>query len=770
VPFALLGLHIVAALAAPALARRLGRRVFAVCGLAPLASTVWAIFQASPLLGGRALTSTFAWAPSLGLTADLRLDAFALLMVLIVSGIGTIIFAYASAYFDESMPGIGRLAGALTGFAGAMLGLVLADNIVLLFVFWELTSVTSFLLIGTKDLQAGSRAAAVQALLTTGAGGLVLLAGLVVLAQAAGTYSVSQILADPPTGAAVGWGIVLVLIGAFTKSAQAPFHAWLPSAMVAPTPVSAYLHSATMVKAGVYLVARLAPAFAVVAVWRPLAVAVGVVTMLLGAYRALRQHDLKLLLAYSTISQLGFMVVLFGIGTAEGAFAGCLLLAAHAVFKAALFMTVGTVDVQTGTRDLTELSGLRRTLPLTAAAALVAAASMAGLPPVFGFIAKEAALEGLLGSGLGLVGSLAVGGVVAGSALTVAYSARFLLGGFGAKPSRADTHIQRPATALLAGPAVLLGGVTLAAGLVPALGSDLVNAATAAMHPGWKDHPLALWHGLNPALALSLLVILAGALLFVLRGRVERLQSRAPVFLSAKEAYDQTVRGLLVVARRTTGIAQNGSLPVYLVVILLTAVILPLSTMVGRVDLPGLPALATNPLQWALSIIAIVAAVATTAVARRFAAVLLLGAVGYSVAAMFVLAGAPDLALTQMLVETLTLVIFVLVLRHLPSHFGRRAQPIDRLVRGGVAGAVGVGVFLFSLVAAGVRSAAPVSDAHLARSLPEAGGRNVVNVILVDFRALDTLGEITVLVTAALGIVSLVVAGRASRPAEEPDR
>ena len=771
-PLALLGLHAVLALAAPVLVRPLGRRVFLVCALAPLATTVWALTQAGRVIGaGTPVVTSVAWAPSLGLSVDLRLDAFALLMVLLVSGIGTLIFGYATGYFATPKTGLGGFAGALTGFAGSMLGLVLADNVLLIFVFWELTSITSFLLIGTDDTKPESRSAALQALLTTGAGGLALLAGLVLLGQAAGTYSFSEILANPPSSAVVSWALVLALLGAFTKSAQVPFHFWLPSAMAAPTPVSAYLHSATMVKGGVYLIARMAPAFALVPVWRPLVLTVGAVTMLVGAYRALREHDLKLLLAYGTVSQLGFMVVMFGIGTPEATFAAAVLILAHGLFKAALFLVVGAIDVQTGTRDIRELSGLRHSMPLAAVAAVVAVASMAGLPPLLGFLAKEAAFEGLLHGGFGPLGPLTLTAIVSGSAITVAYSARFVYGAFGHSADE-PTPLRRRAGWLLSAPPVLLAVLTVANGLVPLLADDLVNAASQALDPRWESTHLKLWHGFNAALGLSVLAVAGGTALFLARSAVERMQARVPAVPSARGGYNTTIRGVLTAARRTTGVVQNGSLPLYLWVILLTVLVLPAGALVGRTSLPlGIP-WATNGMQAALCVIAVVAAIATTAVARRFAAVLLLGAVGYSVAALFVLHGAPDLALTQMLVETLSLVIFVLVLRHLPAKFGRRAHRIDRWLRAAVAGAVGLGVFLFALVAAGVRTATPVSEEHLARSLSEAEGRNVVNVILVDFRALDTFGEITVLLTAALGIASLVFAGRISRtpdPAQQQD-
>ena len=427
----LLALHLGLAVAAPLLGRRLGRRVFYVVGLAPLATAVWAATRAAGVVDGDDVRSTTAWVPGLDLTLDLRLDALGLLMVALVAGVGTLVFLYCTQYFSASDPGVGRFAAVLTGFAGAMLGLVLADDVLLLYVFWELTSVTSFLLIGYSDEEEESRRAAVQALLVTTFGGLVMLLGLLLLSLEAGTTSLSAMLAEPPRGTTTAVALVLVLLGAFTKSAQVPFHPWLPAAMAAPTPVSAYLHAAAMVKAGVYLVARFAPAFAAVAVWRPLVITVGLATMLVGGWRALRQTDLKRLLAFGTVSQLGFLFVLVGAGTREAALAGAAVLLAHGLFKACLFLSVGVIDHETGTRDVRVLSGLSRTMPVLFVSATIAAASMAAVPPLFGFIAKEAAYEAFLhGDGWDL---LTLAGLFAGSVLTGAYSARFVWGAFAAK-------------------------------------------------------------------------------------------------------------------------------------------------------------------------------------------------------------------------------------------------------------------------------------------------------------------------------------------------
>lgn len=767
----LFGLHAALAAAAPLAVRRLGTRTFLLCGVAPLATVVWALGKAGQVLDGRPVTETVSWLPSLGLEATLRLDAFALVMVALVSGIGVLIFAYADAYFSMR-PELGRFAATLLAFSGSMLGLVLADNLLLLFVFWELTSITSYLLIGFEDAKAEARGAALQAFLITGAGGLALLGGCILLGQAAGTYRLSAILASPPSGGVVPAALVLLLVGAFTKSAQAPFHSWLPGAMAAPTPVSAYLHSATMVKAGVYLIARLAPAFAAgVSFWRPLVLAVGGATMLVGGYRALRQHDLKLVLAYGTISQLGFMVVLLGAGFEEATFAGVALLVAHGAFKACLFMVVGIVDHSAHTRDLRRLTGLGRRLPATFAVGVLAAASMAGVPLLLGFISKEAAFESLLRAELGAWRHVVLGVVVVGSVLTFAYSARFVWGAFAAKGVVDLSHdpVSRatspPAIAFLA-PAAVLAVFTIVTGVVPGPLSPLVGEAARALNPGLEPEELKVWHGVNSALLLSLATFAAGSVLFAARRRVEALQRRAPSVPTADGGYRATVRGVTALADRLTAVVQNGSLPVYLGVILLTVLVVPGTLLFTGATLPADIDLVDTWVQLGVALVVAVCALCAALAHRRFAAVLFLGGVGFGVGVLFIIQGAPDLALTQFLVETLVLVIFVLVLRHLPESFEAQQWRLGQGPR--VVVAVGVGVFVaaFALIAAGVRTESPVSDAHLALSLPEGHGRNVVNVTLVDFRGFDTMGEIVVLTVAALGIAGLVRAARRDREAE----
>jgi multicomponent Na+:H+ antiporter subunit A len=754
--------HAAAGLGILAAGRRAQRGALAIAALPAAATLVWLAAEASGVLGGDAVTQAVAWVPELDVNVDLRLDGFAALFVLLIAGIGVLIFAYSARYFPPIGDGLGRLIGLLVLFAGSMLGLVLADNLIVLFGFWELTSFMSFLLIGNDHTSGRARAAALQALLVTSTGGLAMLAGFVLIGQAAGTYRMSAVLADPPGGTAVTVGLVLVLVGAFTKSAQYPFHSWLPGAMAAPTPVSAYLHSATMVKAGVYLVGRFAPAFGGVAVWRPLVVTVGLVTMVAGGLRALRQYDLKLLLAFGTVSQLGFMVVLLGIGTAPALVAGCALVLAHGLFKAALFMVVGIVDHQAGTRDLRRLRPFGRRWRPVAIVTAVSAASMAGVPLTFGFIAKEedfAALAAGPFSWSGLVLAL----VVAGSTLTAAYSLRFAWGalGLGGDRDRAGerAEVPPPAPSFLA-PAALLAGLTLVLGVAPALVDRWAGGAARALDPAVEPVHLALWHGFNLPLALSAVALAGGAALFAARRRLVPVLAAGGRLPSGADGYRAILRKVNAGADRLTAAVQNGSLPTYAGVILSTAALLTTGALVAGGGWPGWPALAGSAGHVAVCAALLVTAVAAAAVHRRFSAALLIGATGYAMAGLFVVQGGADLALTQVAIETLSTVLFVLVLRRLPDRFESRTPIGRQAVRVAVAVAVGVTVFALALTASGNRDAEPISGEMVERAVPDAGGRNVVNVILVDFRGFDTLGEITVLSAAAIGIVALARAGR----------
>lgn len=760
-PLAPLLMLAVAAAATPVLVRAIGARAFHLAALAPLAVLVWAAANWSAVVDGHGPSGSVEWVPALGLTLGLRLDGLSVLMVGLVAGVGAMVLTYAGSYFDQDDHddqddrALGRFGTTMLLFAAAMVGLVMAEDLFSLFLFWELTSVASYLLIGTDDRRSAARSGARQALLITGMGGLAMLGGFIVLGQESGTWSLAVLLSDPPSGRAVDVALLLVLVGALTKSAQAPFHSWLPRAMAAPTPVSAFLHSATMVTAGVYLIARFSGPFSESVVWRPAVICAGGASMLIGGYRALRQHDLKALLAYGTVSQLGLMTLLFGVGTTAAAAAGCLLLLAHGVFKAALFMVVGIVDHQTHTRDIRHLEGLGRRWPLLCATAALAAASMAGIPPLIGFVAKESALTAIGEVHAGW-GPWLLAAVVVGAALTVAYSARFVWGAFGPVEGsqRPEAVIDRAPTPSIrfAAPAVALAALGLLSGLVPTSLESLVDTATESLRLGDPAVHLALWHGPTTALVLSALAICTGALLFVERRRIERAQSRAPRFASAQGAYDAIVKGVLEVADVVTAAVQHGSLPVYLGVILLTVVVGPLVPLAGGFELPDLVA-AQSPVQVVIAVVMITAAIAVTRARRRIDAVLFVGAVGYGMAAMFVVQGAPDLAITQLLIETLGVAVFVLVFRHLPDEF--RPSPV-RIPRVFVAVAAAVFAFVLTLAATGARSEQPISTEYLSRAASDAGADNVVNAIVVDFRGFDTLGEITVLVVASLGVAALV--------------
>lgn len=760
----LLALQLAAGAAAPWLARRLRSRAFLVLAVAPLVVFGWALTKTRTVQDGDVLLETVRWVPVLDLELALAMGTLQWVMTLIVSGIGALVLFYCAWYFDDDDPGLGYFAGSFTTFAAAMLGLVLSDDLLVMYVFWELTTVFSYLLIGYNADKRASRGAAMQALIVTTFGGLAMLVGILVLGTEAGTFKVSELGDSPVTGTTASVVVVLLLLGAVSKSALVPFHFWLPGAMAAPTPVSAYLHAAAMVKAGVYLVALLAPVLAGVPGWRGILLTLGVLTMLLGGWRALRQNDIKLLLAYGTVSQLGFLLVVTGIGTRSAALAGLAMLIAHALFKAALFLVVGIIDHNAGTRDLRKLSGVGRAMPLVAGAAVLAGASMAGVAPLTGFVAKEGVLAALIdvageGDGTGLsplAGWTVLAGVVAGSALTAAYTLRFLWGAFATKPGVEPTEV-KPVPLPFAAPSVLLAGLSLLLGFLGAAETELLAPHAGAFPEGVYDLELGLWHGLNLALGLSVLALAGGVVLFWWRGPFGRLQEAVSPPGNAEHGYEATMRGLDRAAVEITGLTQRGSASIYLSVILVTVILVPGSALLAQTgwgDLDLTPW--DNPVQAVVGLVVVVAAILTTRARRRIKAVLLLGITGYGTAAMFLLHGAPDLALTQILVETVTLVVFVLVLRRLPEHFTERPLTRTRYLRIGIGTLAGLSVAGFMIASVSARTADPVSQTFPEAAYEIGGGYNVVNVTLVDIRAWDTLGEIAVLVVAATGVASLV--------------
>jgi multicomponent Na+:H+ antiporter subunit A len=751
--FAVGGLTLVGLRRRPALAAALGVVVLA-CS---------AVLVAARGIGG-AETSSYSvrWLPILGFNLNVQLDGFAVVMALLVSVLGAAVLVYSLAYFEHDGT-YARFVGLFMAFAGSMFGLVLAEDLFTMFVFWELTSVWSFLLIGLNDKSTSARQAAVRALLTTGAGGLCLLAGVGILQVQYGTTSFSELLAAGPSGNFAHAAAILLLLGAFTKSAQFPFHFWLPGAMAAPTPVSAYLHSATMVKAGIVLLARTSPIFADVGVWRWWVVVAGVVTMVLGGWRALREVDAKLVLAYSTVSQLGLLTVLFGVGNRYATYAGVAHIVAHAIFKVGLFLGVGVIDHEIGTRDVSKIGAARRAMPTTTLAMVLSLLSMAGIIPLLGFATKEKALVALLDLERDAVGVVALAGVVVGSVLSVAYSIRLLRAVLRSDvaPERsqvaahssvdADHHSSVAVRIALSGPVVVAAAVSLAAGLTAATVGSWLVAPSKSLDVNAVSK-LALWPGINDALITSAIVIAVGAV----------IGWRAPLAQSATSAatgervfdglYDTTMR----LAKRITAVTQSGSLPIYVGVTLLVAAGALVAGLV--IDAPRLTGGVSwgSPLEALVSIVAMVLAVGVAVARPRFAGALFLGGVGYAIAVLFAMRGAPDLATTQLLVETLTIVVFLLALRSMTQKTGTHVGWTPRVLRLGIAVGVGIVVPLFLLAARASRIRPSPAQEYFARSLDEAGGRNVVNVILVDFRGFDTMGEIVVLAVAALGVVNLV--------------
>lgn len=763
---ALLAVHLGAAIVAPSLVRLMGRRAFAPLALPPALTAVWAATMTGQAGSPDPHTERLRWVPDLMLGLTFRLDTLAWVMTLVVSVVGALVLLYCAHYVDEdSDDSVGLLAAALVAFAGSMLGLVTADDLLLLYVFWEITTILSYLLIGYLSQSQASTRAAKQALIVTTAGGLAMLVGIVVLGTASGTYRISELLAEPTYSGAAVTGVVLLLVGAITKSALVPFHFWLPGAMVAPTPISAYLHAAAMVKAGVYLVARLAPGYADLPAWRVTLLVLGGATMLLGAFRATRQNDLKLLLAYGTVSQLGFLTVLLGWGSPGATLAGLTLLVAHALFKSSLFLTVGTIDHATGTRDIRRLVGVRRKMPLLTVSAVLAAMSMAGLPVLIGFVGKEAALAAVLrpaGGWWSLDGGAALT-VVLGSVLTMAYSSRFVWGAFtdGARPpvGKPRPPRWRPPSWILVGVPMLLSVGGLALGLSSTALEKVLAPHTSTVTYRVDAVPvhLGLWHGLSLPLAVSVLIWVLGATWWWLQSR---RPVEVPVPLSpfdAGRAYHHVMRGLDRAALEVTGFMQRGSLPVLLGTIFAVLVILPSGTMVLRgVVWPQDVHVADSAAQAATGVLVVLAAYLATRARRRLRAVFLVSVTGYGTAVLFLLHGAPDLALTQVLVETVVLIVLVLVLRRLSGRFPDDPTILTRRLRALLGAAVAVVVGVAASLAVGARVDEPAGAGLAERAVEYGGGLNIVNVILVDVRAWDTMGELSVVLATATGVASLI--------------
>jgi multicomponent K+:H+ antiporter subunit A len=728
--------------------------------------------QAGPVLDGATLVHAWGWMPSIGLSASYRLDGYSLLFALLVLGIGLLVIVYARYYLapEDSKP---RFFGLLLLFMGAMLGVVLAENLLLLVVYWELTSLSSFLLIGFWRGEINARRGARLALLVTGAGGLALLAGVLLLGHVTGSFELSVVLASGElikSHALYEVILALVLLGAFTKSAQFPFHFWLPHAMAAPTPVSAFLHSATMVKAGVFLIGRLFPALAGTETWFYVVSGVGLTTQLFASYVALFRHDLKGLLAYSTVSHLGLITLLFGLGTPLGETAAVFHIINHAVFKASLFMAAGIVDHETGTRDMRRLTGLARYMPWTAALATVAAAAMAGVPLLNGFLSKEMFFAETfqvrwLGDWYWL---LPVAATLA-STFTVAYSMRFVHDVFfGAAPRGLPKTPHEPPLGMKI-PVVVLVALCLAVGLAPGITVEglLRLAAGAVLQGPLPEFSIELWHGLNLPVAMSMLALAAGSAIYFARLKLFNLHGYIASSTDGRVLSERFVGALVQGSRALTERVANGSLQRYSLLLVLAALLLGAWGARGLAVSGPLGRIPADPVSLLLAIALAGAALAATVFhAQRALAIVLVGVVGLVVSLVFARLSAPDLALTQLLVEIATVILLMLAMYFLPRGTPQDSSRMRRLRDAVVACAagLGVGVLAYAML---TRPFDSIASYYLANAKPEGGGYNVVNVILVDFRGFDTLGEITVLGIAAVGVHALLQGLRLTGPATD---
>ena len=749
-PFSIL-LALALAAAAPLLVRLLGDRAKWIMAAGPFLCFLLFLNELSPLAGSGAKLASWAWAPSLDVDLGFYLDGFGLLFALLISGVGTVVFLYAGGYLAGS-PKLGRFYGWIGLFFAAMLGLVLSDNIFVMFIFWELTSISSYMLIGHYHEDERARQCARQALVVTVSGGLALLAGLVLLGTAAGSWSFSGILAAGSLSGHALYPAILTLValGAFTKSAQFPFHFWLPNAMAGPAPVSALLHSATMVKAGVFLLARLNPSLGGTDPWFFLLASVGGFTMLWNAVLALRQDDLKKILAYSTTCVLGALVMLIGIGDAAAIQAAMVLLLAHGLYKGALFMAAGAIDHETGERSVDRLAGLRKLMPWTFAAAALAAFSNAGFPPMLGFIAKEYFYKAKIAHPDFLLPLL----LLTLAANICLFAVAWLVGFRPFLGPRKETPKppQDPPWTMRVGPLLLA-----LAGLVFGLNPDLIDhtliaPAKSAVMGEIFEVELKLYSGINMALGLSVLTVIGGVVTIRFWEKIRILRMPYPV---AEEVFERLLARILDLADRLTKLTQNGLLHRYIATIVIAvSAFITVALFRGAGDF-GLGRLAGAHIhEWILVLAICASAIMTTQARSRIVALLCAGGAGLGVALVFAFYSAPDLALTQLLIETLTVILFALAFHRLPafhhhSSLGRRAR--DAVV----AGFFGLLMTALTLLAAHTQAPSHVSDFFREASLPDGKGRNVVNVILVDFRALDTFGEIIVLGVGVLAIFAM---------------
>jgi len=759
------------ALVTPWLTQYTGRASGWVYGLLPATITGVLAALVGPVAAGETFRLSYAWVPGLDVSLSFYVDGLSLFFALLISGIGTLIFIYAGGYL-KGHHHLGRFFSYLSMFMAAMIGLVLADNLVTFYIFFELTSFASFVLIGFNHDEAPSRRAAWQALLVTKAGGLALLVGFILMQQVTGTMQISAILESGDMIRQHGFYlpiVLLVLAGAFTKSAQFPFYFWLPNAMEAPTPVSAYLHSATMVKAGIYVMARFHPVLSGTDLWMSIVGGIGALTMLLSAWLALQYTDMKAILAYTTIMALGLLTMLLGLGGEIAVEACMVFILVHAFYKAALFMVAGAIDHEVHVRDITKLRGLWNRMPVTGAAAGLAALSMAGIPPFFGFVGKELIYKATTHFDPATV-AITVVSVLANVAL-VAAAGLLVVRPFFGELNEVTEHAHRPGIGLWFGPVVL---AVLSVGLGPApwlLDHAFLGPSAGAVLGASVEPHLALWHGFNLELGLSAITVAAGVGTYLvwtgLYTNTAFQQFERWLGTGLDNGYDHVVDGLMAGAHWQTQVLQNGVLRRYLLTILGTTIALVGGTFYYYGFFGGPISVAeVRVYEWVLALLAVGGAAGTLFFRSRIALITSLGVSGFSIALLFMAFGAPDLAKTQFLVETLTVVLVVLILTAV-THVSGTLSARQKVVNGAVA--VGTGVVVSGLILAVLKLPFenPMGDYYAQNAYVEGEGRNIVNTILVDFRALDTLGEITVLLVAGFGIYSLLRLGTAADPNEE---
>lgn len=738
------------------------KQVAWIAGAAPLLGLLLLGMQTPAVREGAVPLLNYPWIPSLGLDFTLRLDGLAWLFSLLVLGIGALVVLYA-AYYLSPKDSASRFFSYLMLFMGSMLGLVLAGNILLMAVFWELTSISSFLLIGFWSKRQDARQGARMALAITGMGGLALLGGMILLGQVVGSYQLDAVLAAGDVVRASPWYpaiLALVLLGVFTKSAQFPFHFWLPQAMAAPTPVSAYLHSATMVKAGVFLLLRLHPVLSGTDLFFLVVSMAGAATLVFGAWSAIFQHDLKGLLAYSTISHLGLIVLLLGLSSPLAVVAALFHVINHATFKASLFMAAGIIDHETGTRDMRRLGGLMRLMPITSTLAIIASLAMAGIPLLNGFLSKEMFFAEVLEISNDIPRLITVIAAFLAGTFGVAYSLRFVHDTFfGAGPRKVNREVHEPPLFMRA-PVIILVLLCLAVGIAPALtvAPVLATAVHGVLGDNTPEYSLALWHGFNLPLMMSFGGMVFGCLLYFGLRRMFDLHAIVQRTIG-RNLFHRNIEVLFTLANGFTERVANGGLRRSLMWLLLTAMavgMLPFLLAPGSYLANVHDVQPMSPLGWLLWAVLVGGTLGTVAThSKRLTALIVIGVVGLMVSLIFVYLSAPDLALTQLLVEMVTIALMMMALNYLP----KQSPPAPNLLRKwrDIIVAVIVGIAATALALAMMtQPVQSISNEFLARSLPEAYGRNVVNVILVDFRGFDTYGEIVVFGVAALLVHALL--------------